>query len=247
MNTPFKPLIWAGSLVLVILAVFLLVQTNHVSNTAATSNTISFSGEGKVTAKPDIAAISASIVTQATDSKVAQDENSRKSKAVTDFLKKQNIDEKDIKTTGYNIYPQYRYPTYGGNPTTTGYQVVESYEIKVRDLNKVSTVLSGLVGAGANQVNNLGMQVENPEKLQAEARQKAIDAAKKKAQELESQVGVKLGRIVNFQENNGGYPVPMYLDAQKGGIGMGGGGPEPVISQGQNEIVINVSITYQIK
>ena len=111
-------------------------------------------------------------------------------------------EEKDIKTSGYNISPQYRYPVYGGQPTITGYQVNQSYEIKVRDLDKISTVLSGLVTAGANEVNNLGLQIENPEELKSEARQLAIDDAKKKAKELEKQVGVRLGKIVNFSEGS---------------------------------------------
>ena len=242
----YKPLVWTGSVVLGILALFLLVQINHVSNTAATANTVSFSGTGKVTAKPDIAVISASIVTQDVNSKSAQDKNSVKSNAVDDFLKKQGIEEKDIKTSGYNISPQYRYPVYGGQPTITGYQVNQSYEIKVRDLDKISTVLSGLVTAGANEVNNLGLQVENPEELKSEARQLAIDDAKKKAKELEKQVGVRLGKIVNFSEGSNGYPGPMMYASDKA-YGMGGGGPEPTISVGENDVVIDVTITYQIR
>ena len=230
---------------MVILAIFLLASTDKVVNTAATTNTVSFSGEGKVTAKPDIAVISASIVTQAVDSKSAQDNNSTKSNAVSAFLKKQGIDDKDIKTSGYNITPQYKYPLYGGQPTITGYQVTQSYEIKVQDLTKISAILDGLVSAGANQVNNLGLQIENPDALKSRARQLAIDDAKKKATELEEQVGISLGKIINFVEGSSGYPMPMYESAM---LGKGGGGSSaPVIPTGENEIVINVVITYQIK
>ncbi|OGN27962.1 MAG: hypothetical protein A2941_02950 [Candidatus Yanofskybacteria bacterium RIFCSPLOWO2_01_FULL_49_17] len=239
----FKPLIIIATVTIALFGVFLLVEIDRLWNTAATTNTVSFNGEGKVLAVPDIAMISASIVTQAVNSKTAQDQNSKKSQAVADFLKKQGIDEKDIKTTDYNIYPQYKYSSYGGQATITGYQVTQSYQVKVRDLEKVSAVLDGLVSAGANQVNNLGLQVEDPEKLKTEARQKAIEDAKKKADELKDQVGIKLGRIVNFSENTGGYPIPMMYATDRG-IG-GGGGPE--ISVGQNEIVVSVTITYQIK
>src|SRR3989344_7462182 len=117
-----KPLVWAGTVALAVLSLFLLVAMSHIASTAATTNTVSFSGEGKVSATPDIAKISASIVTQAADSKTAQDQNSTKSKAVTDFLKKSGIDEKDIKTTDYNVYPQYRYPS-NNIPVVSGYQV----------------------------------------------------------------------------------------------------------------------------
>ena len=240
-----KNLVQVSIATLIIFSIFLIVQTIHISNTAATTNTVSFSGEGKISAKPDIAVISASILTQATDSKTAQDENSRKSKNVSDFLKKQGIEEKDIKTSGYNISPQCKYPPYGGQPAISGYQVMESYEIKLRDLAKVSVVLDGLVSAGANQVNNLGLQIENPDELMAQARQLAIDNARKKAEALEDQIDIKLGRVVNFSENAGGYPMPMYAYGMKG-EGMGGGGG-PDVSLGQNDVVVNITITYQIR
>jgi len=245
MNNYYKYLTWSGTAVLVVLTVFILVSINKVWNTAATTNTVSFSGEGRVVSKPDIAKVNLSIVTNALTSKIAQDENSNKSKAVTDYLKKQNIDDKDIKTTGYNIYPQYKYPQYGGQPTITGYQVNQTMEVKVRDLDKVSNILDGVVSAGANVVNQLSFEIDSPEALKAEARTKAIADAKKKANELKSQVGISLGKIVNFSENTGGYPIPVYFDAQIKGMGGGDGGPS--VPTGENEITVNVIITYQIK
>jgi hypothetical protein len=258
MNYNLKPLIWASSLVMVLLALFLLVEINQVSNTATTTNTVSFSGEGKVSAKPDIAVISATVMTQGATSQAAQADNTKKSNAVTAFLKNQGVADKDIKTSGYNIYPQYGpsgrpcpisgsgmlYPCSVNQQTITSYQVSQSFEIKVRDLTKVGAILAGLVTAGANQVNNLGLQIENPDALKSQARQLAIDNAKKKAQELESQVGIHLGRIVNFSENSGGYPGIYDLKASSVG---GGGSSVPTISPGENDIISDVTITYQIK
>ena len=196
-------------------------------------------------AKPDIAVAYLSILTEAATSKAAQDENSRKSENVVDFLKKQGVDEKDIKTSGYNIYPQYNYPRFDA-PEIRGYQVYQSLEVKIRDLDKASDILDGVVGAGVNQVGSFNFQIEDPEKLKAEARQKAIDDAKNKAGELKNQLGIKLGRIINFSENTYGYPIPLYeraLPADAGG-GFGGG---PSLPTGENEVTVNVTITYQIK
>src|SRR3989344_7811946 len=164
----YKYLIWAGTAFLVVASVALLAYTSHLSNTAATTNTVSFEGEGKIVAKPDIAMVSLSIVTEATTSKAAQDENSKKSETLTDFLNEQNIEEKDIKTTGYNIYPQYRYPQYD-SPEIRGYQVNQTLEVKIRDLDKVSGVLDGVVSAGVNQVGGFSFEVDEPEALKAEA------------------------------------------------------------------------------
>ena len=260
----YKYLVWAGTLALVFLSVYLIAVTKQVKNNSDTGNTISFSGEGKILAVPNVAAISFSIVTEAPTSKAAQDANSVKSKKVVDFLKSQNIDDKDIKTTGYNVYPQYSYPQplpvplgtevqsypapdyYPRSPKINGYQVNQSFEVKVRDLEKVSTILDGLVSAGANQVNNLGFKVDNEEQLKEQARELAIKDAKEKANTLKKQLGIRLGKIVNFQE--GGY-YPVYFRAEAGGFGGGVGGDNPVpsVPAGENEITINVTITYQIK
>lgn len=254
----YKYLAWSGTATLIVLTIFLGISAKQVKDTAITTNTVSFSGEGKVLAKPDIAAISFSIVTEAKTSKEAQNQNSEKSKKVFDFLKSQEIDEKDTKTTGYNVYPQYNYskPCPLGVPENSyypcvgeqkisGYQVNQLFEVKVRDLGKVSTILDGLVTAGANQVNSLGFKVDNEEKLKEEAREMAIKDAKRKAEQLEGELGINLGKIVNY--NEGGY-YPVYFKAevardQAGGYGEGG----PSIPVGENEIIVNVTITYQIK
>ncbi len=240
----YRWLFWAVLAFVVIISLYFLVSINQKLNTAATTNTVSFSGEGKVITKPDIAVIDVSIVTEGTTSKAAQDENSRKSKTLTDFLKKQNIEEKDIKTTSYNIYPQYNYKPYEA-PRITGYQVNQALQVKVRDLDITDKILDGIVSAGVNQINGFNLSIDEPEELQAQAREEAIQDAKAKAAVLQKQLGVRLGKIVNFVENTSGYPTPMYVDG-RGGVG-GGGGVSPSIPTGENEISVQVTITYQIR
>lgn len=240
-----KLLGWGGIVLMVLVGAFLLVKTNQEMNTATTTNTVSFAGQGKVLAKPDVAIINFSILTESATSKVAQDENSKKSNAVADFLANQDIDEKDIKTTGYNIYPQYDYTS--GRSVLRGYQVNQTTEVKVRDLKKVDDILAGVVTAGANQVNQFQLTIDKPDELKEQARQEAIKDAQAKAQVLEDQLDIDLGRIVNFSEGSDGYvPRPMYETSAKA-VGMGGGGAVPDISVGENEIVVSVTITYQIK
>ncbi len=265
----YKYLYWAGTATLVMLALFLVVATKHLGDTAATANTISFSGEGKISAKPDIAAVSFSIVTEAATSKAAQDANSVKSNKVTDFLKKQGVADKDVKTSGYNVYPQYSntykpcvlnsnmmapsgsgtavapsYPCSTNQQQISGYQVTQSFEVKVRNLDNVGVILDGLVAAGANQVNNLGFQIDNPEALKDQARALAIADAKTKANNLRKQLGIGLGKIVNYSEGNN-YPIYFAADSLKSG--GGGVAPAPSIPTGENEITVDVNITYQIR
>ena len=246
MNNLYKNILAIlGSVLLVVLVIFMLASIDQKLNTATTTNTVTFQGEGQVVAKPDIAVVSFSIVTEAATSKAAQDANSPKSKAITDFLKKQAVEDKDIKTTGYNIYPQYDYPRFD-QPRIKGYQVSQSFEVKIRNLDKASDIVDGLVTAGVNNISQLSFTIDEPEKLKDEARAKAIADAKAKAETLEKQIGIRLGKIINFQENSNGYGIiPIYSKAEFDG--RGGGVDGPSLPTGENEISVSVTLTYQIK
>lgn len=251
---------WLLAALILILAIFLLVSISQKANTATTTNTVSFSGQGKIFAKPDIATLDFSIITEAVTSKVAQDENSKKSQRVTDYLKKQNIEEKDIKSTYYNIYPKYAsypspviyeqtqvqaYPPVPSEPKIVGYSVNQGFQVKVRDFDKLSGIVDGLVANGVNNVNNLGFSIEDPEKVRSEARTLAIADAKKKAAELKGKIGIKLGKIINFYEDIYGY---QFADGRGGGgIAVPSMEKGPSLPPGENEITVNVNITYQIK
>lgn len=252
-------ILWSLTALAVILGIFMAVSIYQKLNTALTANTISFNGEGKVTSKPDIATVEFSILTEASTSKAAQDDNSGKSQKTTDFLKKQGIAGKDIKTTSYNIYPQYYYPrpivyrsesstllppVRAEQPKIVGYQVSQGFQIKIRNFDMLSGIIDGLISVGVNNVNNLGFSIDNLEQLKTEARAQAIADAKKKAGELKSQLGIRLGKIVNFSENAGAYPGPIAYEAK----GLGGSVTAgPSLPPGENKITVDVILTYQIK
>lgn len=217
---------------------------------------ITLAGEGKVSAKPDVAKISAAIVTQKEFLKEAQDENSKKSNILIGYVKSEGVDEKDIKTSGYNIYPQYSYPRpcpdYSlcplseRQPKIVGYQVRNSVEITIRDIAKAGDILAGVVGAGANEVSGITFTIDQPDALKARARGKAVEDARAKADALAKVLGKRVSDIVNFSES-GGSPPPIFF-AKEAALGAGGGAvPSPSVEPGENEIVVDVSITYEFK
>lgn len=220
---------------------------------------VNVSGEGKVSARPDIARTTAAVLTENATLKEAEAENSKKSNALVEYLVKNGVEKKDIKTIGYNIFPRYNYPSpcYPGavcpaetfTPKIVGYQIRNTYEVTIRDLAKASDIVSGMVGAGANEVSGIVFTIDQPDTARAQAREKAIDDARAKAKKLAKDLGKRVGKIVNFSE--GGYPGPIY--AREVAYGKGGGGvdaapaPTPSLEPGQNEIIVNVSITYEFK
>lgn len=205
---------------------------------------ISATGEGKIAAKPDIAVLSAGVVSERKTVKDAQKENTDASNAVKSFLMSAGVLEKDIKSTNYSIYPQYFYPE-NRKPEIIGYQVRNTIEVKIRDLTKVDDILGGVVESGANEVGSVSFTIEDPNKLKEQARKLAIQMAMEKAKVLSRDLGVRLKRIVGFTENEGGFPPPIMYAAD--GLGRGGmmkesAGPE--LSPGEQEITVTVTVTY---
>ncbi|HEV7702422.1 MAG TPA: SIMPL domain-containing protein [Candidatus Paceibacterota bacterium] len=238
------------------------------------SSVISFDGKGEVSAKPDLATISFSIIDNEKDVKTAQDKVTAKESAAISFLAASGIDKKDIKTEAYNSYPKYDYqnsicppvpmmmikttdvsggsaasPYYcpPGKQVLTGYEVSENISVKVRDLAKAGDIIKGLGGIGISNISGPNFSIENEEGLKAEARKMAIDEAKKKAEVLVRDLGVHLVRIVNFSENGNN---PMYYAVEmmaKDSIASSQVAPSPELPTGENKITSNVSITYEIR
>lgn len=200
---------------------------------------------GKVTAVPDIARINFGIEESGVSLKSVQDSVNQKSKNLVKELKKLGIEEKDIKTSAYNLYPDYDYEV---KPVKiTGYRVSTNYDIKVRNFDKVNEVLLKGTEAGANVVGNVSFELSNEEKDKAveKARQEAVEKAKEKAKSLAKAAGISLGKIINISESQGyEYPGPIAL---KSAVGSGGAGVEPDIKPGETEVTVNISISWEIK
>ena len=203
-------------------------------------------GEGKVSVIPDIAKVTLGIQENGTSLKTVQDSVNKKSKILTDSLKKLGIGESDIKTTSYNVYPQYDYTT----PTQriTGYQVSTSYEVTIKDFDKVNDVLVQATAAGANTAGGIIFEVNDETKANKlqEAREEAVGKAKEKAQGLAKAAGISLGKIINITESQGGNEIrPMYATSD---LAVSGSAPVPAnIQPGETEISVTVSLYYEIK
>ena len=239
----FKILI---GVLLVVLIIFIGAKAkNEIRNEMKISEsqrTITVSADGKVFAKPDIGQISLGVNNEAKTVSEAQKQSTSAINKIMDFLKKSGVEDKDIKTTNYIIYPVYDYTE--RKQTLRGYSVSQNIEVKIRDLTKSGDIIAGAADSGANIVGGLNFTIDDPDALKAEAQKQAIEKARAKAKELASNLGVRLSKLINFSEN--GYMPPIYY-AKSEALGMGGGSATPSIPTGENEITSTVSLTYEIK
>lgn len=234
-------------LVLIALILFLAAKTinefrnepNIVKN--APQATITASGEGKIYAKPDIGEINVGVTNEAKTVAEAQTQSTNAINKIVAFLKSAGVEEKDIKTTNYNINPVYDYAK--GKQVLRGYQVSQNLGVKIRNLEKSGDILAGATENGANIVGGINFTIDNPDSLKEQARSQAIAQAKDKAAKLAVQLGISLGKLINYSES-GTQPPIFYAKSMAEGIG---GAPSPEIPTGENEIIVDVSITYEIR
>lgn len=256
----------AGLAVLALLALYLLAlvmsefkSMRYIGSGVSASNTITVSGEGEVTAVPDTATFSVTVQERAKTVDAAQEMASTKGNAIVEYLEDQGVDKKDIQTADYSVYPEYEYSTrvcepneycVPGKQTLIGYQVSQTITVKVRDTEQAGELLTGVGERGASQVSGLSFTIDDEEALQAAARDEAIAQAKDKADDLARALGVRVVRVVGFSES-GNYPGPYYAYGRGGdAVGMAmetKAAPAPALPTGENKIVSNVSITYEIR
>lgn len=247
-----------------VLALFLLIQTvkaikeyRYVGSGVAATNTITVSGNGEVFAVPDRATFTVSVREEGGNVAGAQDKATAKINAIIDYLKGAGVEDKDIKTQSYNVNPKYEWeqkacPAGGycppGNQKLVGFEVYQTLEVKVKDPKKAGELLTGVGGKGASEVSSLSFTVEDEDALRAQAREQAISEAKEKADALAKQLGVSVVRVVGFYEDAGGYPPMPYAYGKGGAMDTAlEARVAPTLPTGENKIVSNVNITYEIR
>lgn len=220
-----------------------------------TQATITVSGEGEVTALPDIATITITVRESAKTVPEAQKLAEDKVTKALDAVSSLGVDKKDTKTISYTVNPKYEYrsPTvYGGagympvqpSQKLVGYEVAETIQIKVRKVDTAGDVIGALGSANITEISGPEFTVDDMDKVQADAKEIAIKKARAKAKETARALGAHLGEVVQFSENSGGY-YPMYF---KGAAApMAAQATDSVtIPTGESVIKSNVSITYAI-
>lgn len=210
-----------------------------------TQRIISVVGSGQVFLVPDVAYVYIGVHSQSDNVSTALKNNNEQANAVTEALKNLKVEEKDIQTTSFNIYPQQQYEPGTGNVTGTFYSVDNTVYVTVRDLKHLGELLDTVVRSGANSINGINFDVVDKETALMKARELAIENARKQAEELAKVSNVTLGEILSV--SSGYVSSPMAKEA----FGMGGGGgmasSAAPVSAGQLVLSADVSITYSIK
>ena len=202
---------------------------------------ISASGSGLVHIVPDIAYVYIGVRSEGKTVADALKKNNQSAQDIKDALVAKNVAEKDIQTSSFNVYPQ-QYNA-AGQPVPTFYVVENTVYVTIRNLDGIGTILDLVANTGANSINGVYFDLSNKASAQEQARQMAIEEAKKQAEQIASLTGVKLGKLISINVYSSGAP---YAMEGKGGGGTAMAGSSVPVSTGQMTITADANLAYEI-
>jgi uncharacterized protein YggE len=230
--------------VLLIAAALLSACSGTIQFGQAQPRTINVTGNAQVILAPDIAYISIGVHSEAKSATEAVASNNSQTQAVTDAIKGQGVDAKDIQTTNFSVYQQEKYSP-SGEDLGSFFMTDNTVYVTMHDLTKIGNILDASISAGANNIYGITFDVQDKETALASGRDQAMADAKAQAEELAKAAGATLGSVqsVSYYSSS---PTPIYYDSKAAAPAAVGGGSVP-ISSGQLTLTVSVTVTYAIK
>lgn len=211
--------------------------------------TLSFTGKGTITARPDLSIIETGVVTEDKVARVALTENNKAFSRLLNVLDKAGIPDRDIQTSNFNIAEQFERLRFGRKGNFTGYRVTNEVEVQLRNTTEVSGILDSLVSAGSNSVRRVSFTIEDPAPVLDQARMAAVQDVLKIASLYADTSGVKLGDITSIVEQS--INRPRAQGADFGGFGSRGGraaeGLVVGIAPGEIDTSARVSMVFELQ
>lgn len=246
-----------------LLAFFVLVAAIATGKSAGfwgqsyPDRTIQVSGYGEVQAVPDIAVFTFRVEAEADTVDGAQAEVSEKTQRIMELLDTSDIDEKDIKTLQYSANPQYDWlppadctREFCGNvQTLRNYMVSQTTEVKVRDLDNAGSIVGKIGGENVQYISGLTFTFDDETIFEEQALEIAIENAREKAKKRADIMDARLGKVIDFYENGGGYPEPYFeeaysLDAKVMSVVSA---PEPQFEAGESTVRKTIEVIFEVK
>lgn len=199
-------------------------------------------GEGRISAPPDMATITLGVRENAKTAKEAMGKVTISVTAILEQLDILGVEGKDLQTSRFYLNPVYnnRSSNDGNPPTVTGYDAGNSVTVTVRDLGKLGEMLDAVIDIGANDFNGLSFGLQDPAPALAAARKVAVADAMDRAAQLAEAASLNLGTVLRMTENSqGGAPMAMEMAAMRSGM-------NDAIAGGEVDVQAQVTMVFAI-
>ena len=240
-----KRILLAAALGTAVIATPATAQQATTAAQAIAGTRLDISATGEATRVPDVAIISAGVVTRAATARAALQQNAAQMEKVRAALKRAGIADRDIQTANINLNPEYRYAD-NQPPALTGYSASNQLNVRFRDIAKSGDILDALVAEGANSISGPNLTIDKPEEATDEARTKALGIGRARAEQYARALGMRVVRLVAVTESGGGYapppPMPMAVMAQARGER-----DYTKIDPGEQKLSVTLGMTFELQ
>ena len=213
----------------------------YITSSEVPEAKIQVSATGTTNMNPDMATVSAGVVTQGKTAREAMFGNATKMTRVFEELEAAGIEKKHITTSQLSLKPKYNYQNRQA-PKIDGYEARNTVSAKTYNLDDVGAMLDALVKAGVNNINGVQFSIKDSKAAKDKAREDAIREAREKAESMASAAGVKLGKLKSLSESGGNFrpqPVAYALEARSAGAST-------PVAAGEQAISVTVNMSYDI-
>ncbi|WP_326544935.1 SIMPL domain-containing protein [Mycolicibacterium sp. ND9-15] len=212
-----------------------------LNNDDGAARQVTVVGTGEVLGTPDTLTIDAAMEVVAPDAAGALNQTSQLQRGVIDALVASGIDRKDINTSQVSVQPQY---AGGDSSNINAYRASNTIDIKVRELNSASEVFGIIAGRGGNatRINDVTLAIEDDSQLVREARARAFNDAKSRAEQYALLAELDLGKVLSISEAPTSTPPTPY-PGQRGPAAEMAAVP---IEPGQQAVGFNVTVVYEL-
>jgi hypothetical protein len=224
------------------LAVTMSTPVMSQTETKSPMRTIRLDAAGSVKAKPDMAQVTVGVAADADTARAALGQNSAAMTRVVDAVKAAGLVEEDIQTVDFSVRPRFEQSKTDGKNTIVGYRVVNLIRITVRDVTKLGEILDKAVSLGSNEIGGIQFGVADPARLLDEARKRAMDTARRKAQLYAEAASAKLGRVVTIDEQATSPWRPQAYAASRADAK----GLDTPIQAGEAEFQVTISVLWEL-
>jgi len=217
-------------------------QAPSITQTIAGTR-LDFGATGEVTRVPDVAVISAGVVSRSSTASAALSDAADRMARVLSALKRAGVEDRDVQTSNVSLNPEYRYPE-NQAPQLVGYTATNTVTVRFRDIRNAGKILDALVAQGANQINGPNLTIDKPEEALDEARAKAVAIGRSRAELYARSLGMHVVRLVSVTES-GGYavppPMPVMMEARMAAA------PATKIEPGEQKVQVSLSMTFELQ
>jgi uncharacterized protein YggE len=206
------------------------------------------SEEAVVYAKPDKATLSFGVETNDAKANVAKDANNAIVSQALAAIKKVGVKEEDIQTQRLTVEPRWEYNNQRRRQEFVGYQVRNVFVVTLKDLDKVEAVIVAAMDAGVNVMQGVNFETTQLAQYREEAREKALIAAKTKADKMAAVLGQSIKQPIDIRDDSQtGYQPVGYGALRAVALMESDNSTGPTIAVGQIEVRARVSVVFELQ